>query len=299
MHPEEQMNANPSYSFDTLGALLAWGAQMLEEAKVESARLDAELLLGHSLLLSRAQLAAHLSRRLDALQIASFSSLLQRRKAREPLAYLVGQKEFYSLPFIVNPSVLIPRPDTETLVEEALVWANSRKRLRIFEVGTGSGCIAVTLAKHLPQASIVAADSCFKALQVAKKNIEFHQVGAQVETLLWDVFTPPSFSLKECDLMVSNPPYIPSTEIADLAPEIHYEPFEALNGGEDGLDYYRRIFEIAESQLAPKTGLILEIGSSQADAIQTLLSAYPSLEPLKIRKDLAGKDRVFLAQKKK
>jgi release factor glutamine methyltransferase len=215
------------------------------------------------------------------------------------VAYLLGHKEFFGLEFQVNPHVLIPRPETELLVETAIEWSIINNQLSIVngkftiaDVGTGSGCIAVALAKHLPKASLVAIDASPEALRLARLNAERHAV--QITFLSGDLLEPLA---EPVDLMVSNPPYVSQAELAAAMPEVSvYEPRLALDGGEDGLDVVRRLLSQAKEKLKPGGALLVEIGASQGQAMIKLAQTHFPGAVIQIKKDLAGLDRLLVVQ---
>src|SRR5258706_1378205 len=254
-------------------ALIA-GVHRLTAAGIVSARLDAELLLAHALEMSREQLVVDQGMSLESGQLASFESLLRRRLEREPIAYILGSQEFWSLDFQVCRDVLIPRPETEKLIEVILakIGTNaSAKPLRIADLGTGSGAIAITLATEVPAAELAATDISTAALAIAKDNAATHQIARRIEFCCGDLFEALSDPRERFDVIVSNPPYIESTVIPTLAPEVrHWEPRVALDGGMDGLDFYRRIAAEADKFLAPGGLLALEIGAGLGRSVSSL-----------------------------
>ncbi len=259
--------------------------QQLIEAGVDSPRLDAELLLAHSLGVSRATLRIHLD---DSIP-EGVDGLLERRLLREPLSYILGKKEFFGRDFAVGPGVLVPRPETEILVERALKWLAGKPGARILDVGTGSGCIAITLALEMPGSQVCAVDISADALQAARSN--GHALGANVEWLELDGF-PPGGTF---DLVVSNPPYIASAY--DLSPEVgQYEPSLALFGGEDGLDFYRRLATEAPNHLSPAGAMILEIGFDQGETVPRILEESGWVD-CTVTPDLSGLPRVVQASR--
>lgn len=267
------------------------------------ARRDAEFLLLHTLGMTRAQFFAGPDRLLTDVERASYDALISRRLAHEPVQYITGEQEFYGLGLRVSPAVLIPRPETEHLVEAVLAYFGSRTgdRLRIGDVGTGSGAIAIALAMHLPAAEIIATDISREALEVAGDNAERHGVENRirfVEVDLLDIpitgtlgFAPGQFF----DAVVSNPPYVGSAEAGELHPEVReYEPDTALFAGEAGLDIYRRLVPQAWEALKPGGLLAMEIGHGQRDALAELLNGW---RRLRFVEDLRGIPRVVLAQR--
>jgi release factor glutamine methyltransferase len=282
------------------GALL-WGAKALDQAGLENSRLDAEVLLRHTLDMEREQLYMNGDATISPGQEAKFRELVARRSRREPVAYITGHKEFWSLDFLVTPAVLIPRPETELLVEVALRYARQlaiESSVKVLDIGTGSGAISVCLAKELAAAQIVAVDISPVALAVARVNAERHGVADRIRFLPGDLFAPLKPPPKTFDLIVSNPPYIRSGELSMLAPEIHgWEPMIALDGGPDGLDTCRRIIEESHTYLTTGGSLVLEIGADMASDVAELFSRSSCYGPVSVYQDCAGKDRVIAAIK--
>jgi release factor glutamine methyltransferase len=264
----------------------------LKEANIESPQLDAEVLLAHSLGLSRGQLHAQISRQLDAENEETFKSLVDRRLQHEPVAYITGHKEFFALDLKVDRRVLIPRPETETLVEVALTVARQKNLSLLAEVGVGSGAVAIALAVNLPGAHIYAIDSSSEALAVAEENCRRHRVLDRVSLLCGDLLEP----LPEpIGLVVANLPYVSEEELRSLAPDIiQYEPLGALDGGADGLDHIRRLLQQARPRLTPPGIICLEIGATQATAVnESVREEFPDATVALVR-DLAGLDRVVV-----
>ena len=266
---------------------LAWASSALAGSS-PSARLDAELLLAHTLGWSRARVLAEGRVELDPAQQARFAALVARRAALEPVAYLVGQREFYGLVFEVTPAVLVPRPETELLVERALDQARSLPPdAQIADIGAGSGAIAVALAVHLPQARISAVDLSPEALAVAGRNAARHGVAGRVRLLQGDLLAPLDAPV---DLLVSNPPY---TVLAEIDEGVRrHEPHLALDGGLDGLGLYRRLLAAAPPLLRPGGVVLLEIGATQAEAVSALARMHFPHARVTVEQDLAGRDRV-------
>jgi len=282
-----------------------WGARVLEQHGCDSPRLDAELLLAHALGLSRARLLAQFDRVLSPAELARYRQLIERRRAHEPVAYIVGHQEFYGLDFYVDRRVLIPRPETELLVEKAIELAGkvgdsgygigvSSYPITLADVGTGSGAIAVSLAVHLPQATIYALDSSAEALEVAARNVRHHGVEGRVHLLRGDLLSP----LPEpVDIVVANLPYVSETELAELPPEIRcYEPLSALDGGPNGLRHIRRLLAQAREYLSPHGAVILEIGATQGKAVAELARQHFPTAEIEIAKDYGGLDRVVIVR---
>ena len=284
----------------TLRVAMIAAGRLLSAAGVENARLDAELLLRYVLGINQAEFYLRMDDVIEADAERRFWRLLQRRARREPLAYITGHKEFWSLEFKVTPDVLIPRPETELLVEAALERTRSmfKSGLKILDIGTGSGAIAVCLAKELREAQISAVDISNAALQVARANAERHGVADRIRFAQGDLFAPAAEERESFDLIVTNPPYIPSADLAELAPEIRaWEPIAALDGGADGLDIYRRIVNECRGYLAAEGHLLLEIGDVMAQAVGQMIANAGGFETGVLLRDYAGKDRVIATRK--
>jgi release factor glutamine methyltransferase len=283
----------------------ACGALLLEQAGIETAGLDAECLLAEALTWPRWRLLIEPRRRLGAEEFARYLRLLQRREEREPLAYLLGRREFWSLQIAVSPGVLIPRPETETLVETALaarreMAASPGARVdaqTIVELCTGSGAVAIALAHELPDVLMIATDKSWRALRVAHANAEAHGTAERIRFLRGDLWRALNgHALAPVDLIVANPPYVPSGVVDGLMPEVQWEPRSALDGGTDGLDILREIIIGAPPRLRTGGVLVLEIGSDQAAAVLRLLDETHAFAPGQVRQDLAGRDRVVMAR---
>jgi release factor glutamine methyltransferase len=266
----------------------------------EEARLEAEVLLRHVLGIDRAGFLIRRNEVMPNNAAARFSILLQRRLAREPLAYIIGHREFYGLDFLVDGRVLIPRPETEGLVERVMKAASRRRHAEspvghvsiIADVGTGCGCIAIALAVHLPDARLIATDASSDALDLARANARRHSVEQRITFVHGDLLDPlPS----RVDIIVANPPYVASAELAALPPEIsRYEPRAALDGGPDGLNVIRRLLAQAPSYLQPDGMVLLEIADGQGHAVTRLAQdAFPGA-CVTIEKDLAGLERYLI-----
>ena len=281
----------------TIQALLKWTAEFLRGKGIESARLESEGLLAHVLKCARIELIARSLEQPAEADRTAFRELIKRRVDGWPVAYLVGEKEFYLLKYEVSPAVLIPRPETETLVLEALRLLKPQREPAVLDLGTGSGCIAVSIAHQKKDAQVTAVDISPDALDVARRNVVRHGVAKRVAFLQGDLFGPlPAGS--EFHLIVSNPPYVTPGELAALAPDVRdHEPRLALDGGPDGLAFYRRIAGGLGTFLKPGGSLVVEIGATQEAAVRGLFEQQPELEVGPTLKDGAGLPRVVNVRK--
>ena len=270
----------------TLKQALGRAREILVANNIEESPLESELLLRHALKISRVQLYLDLDHELSPEQEATFWHLIERRLSHEPTAYIIGHREFYGLDFYVDPSVLIPRPESELLVEKAVKLAQNHPVSTIAEVGTSCGAIAISLALNLPQAKIYATDISAPALKVALLNCQKHGVVDRICLLAGDMLDP----LPEpVDLIVANLPYVKESEINVAG----FEPPVALSGGSDGLERIRQLCRQAGNKLRPEGYLLLEIGQGQETAVTTFLrSLFPSAE-IEVTPDLSGIDRVI------
>jgi release factor glutamine methyltransferase len=271
----------------TILKILTWTKGYLAQKGVENARLESEWLLCAALGLDRVGLYVNFDKPLTAAELADYRGMVTRRAKREPLQYILGSQEFMGLEFEVSAAVLIPRHDTEVLVEEAL--RRSPASARILDIGVGSGCIAVVLAKALPQADVMGVDKSPQALVLAQKNAVKHDVRLTLfEGSLFEPFPGQAF-----DLIVSNPPYIPTADLETLQPEVRdYEPCQALDGGPDGLDFYRLIIPAAPEYLAPGGWLLFEVGIAEAEPVAELFTLTGRFTELFTAKDANGIERV-------
>ncbi len=276
-------------TLDTVKDTLQWAIIQLR-AVTDRPRLEAELLLAHLLEERRVFLHAHPETALSPMQASIYARLVQRRAHDEPLPYLTGRVEFYGRDFAVTPDVLIPRPETELLVETALAWIKSHDVTRVVDVGTGSGCIAVTLAAEMPRLSIIATDISADALHVARRNAERQRVGDRLACVQADVLAP---LLGPFDLIVSNPPYVAGDEWDTLPASVRREPRLALLAGPQGLDAIRRLLNQARARLRPGGLLLVEIGETQGNAVRALARANFLQASVRILQDLAGKERLL------
>ena len=261
----------------------------------ERARQDAETLLLGVLERNRAWLLAHIDEELDRGVAIRYMVLIKLRYKGEPIQYLAGQSEFYGLPIRVSAGVLIPRPETEHLVDRAIMLAARFQAPRIVDVGTGSGCIAIALARHLPEAKITAIDLSSKALIRASESASLNQVSPRIRLLEGDLLAP--VAGERFEIIVSNPPYVPLTDRETLSVEVReYEPALALFAGDDGLEVYRRLIPAAFDALIPGGYVALEIGFGQSPVINTLL-ARSGFEEIEFVPDLQGIPRVACARR--
>jgi len=262
----------------------------------DTSYLDAQVLLAHTLEQPRSWVLAHPEATLSAEQAAQLEGRLARLQAGEPLPYVLGRWEFYALQFIVTPQTLIPRPETELLVDQALNWLRAHPaRQRVADVGTGSGCIAVALAYSLPALKVTATDISAGALSVARLNAQAHAVLERVRFVQADLFTPFEPGSSHFDLLCANLPYVPSATLRQL-PVFAREPELALDGGPQGLDWISRLLEQAGACLAEGGLILLEIEASQGQAALSLAQqAFPAAS-LTVLPDLAGRDRLLRIQ---
>ena len=279
---------------DAVAQIIADAAAALEQVGVDSARLDAEVLLAAACGIDRSVLYARCN---DAVPFdcgARFHAALTQRLARQPLAYIIGHKEFWSLDFLVTHDVLIPRPETELLVELAIAAAPRRgKKIRVCDVGTGSGCIAVVLALELPGAEVCAIDESPAALAVAAANARRHGVAARIQFVASDLLH--ALGAVRFDLIVSNPPYVASAALEHPQPELRWEPRRALDGGAVGLETIQRLLAAAPAHLVDGGLLVMEISADQATAATDLARAA-HLREVSVRSDYVGLPRVLLAR---
>lgn len=288
----------------TLHRLIKEAQARLLSAGVDAAEaaLDAELLARHVLGCDRARLLASWQEPPPASFGAPYERAIGRRAQREPVAYIVGVREFWNLELDVTPDVLVPRPETELIVEEALEYVRARARsrqgpdpIRIADVGTGSGCLAIALAVEVPGAHVTAIDTSVAALEITRRNARRHGVERRVATVACDLLrgVSPGF-----DLIVSNPPYIRRADLQTLPPEVsRYEPVAALDGGVDGLETIRRLLDQATTHLAPEGRLIFELGADQAVDVSRAIASHPELTIERIRQDLQGIPRTAVVRR--
>ena len=272
----------------TLKQVLSQAREMLVANNIEDASLESELLLRHTLNINRVQLYQDLDHELSPEQEPTFWNLIKRRLSHEPTAYIIGHREFYGLDFYVNPHVLIPRPESELLVEMALSLAQNHRVTTIADIGTGCGAIAINLALHSSQTKIYATDISASALKVALINCKKHGVVNRICLLQGDMLDP----LPEpVDLIVANLPYVKKAELLRTS-QAESEPLLALNGGPDGLQKIHRLCRQVENKLHPTGYLFLEIGQGQGRAITTLLHSLFPYAKIEVVPDLGGTERV-------
>lgn len=276
-----------------LGEYLNHAGEQLSSGPEASPRLEAEVLIRHSLAITREQFFAELQRQLTPPETVALDALVARRASGEPLAYITGYREFYSLDFTVNGHVLIPRQETELLVDLALEFADSLtdKDISIVDVGTGSGAIAIALAHHLPDARVYAVDVDENAIAVANANCLRNDLADRVELLQGDLMGPIQ---RPVDVIVSNPPYIPSEEILSLAVEVQREPRQALDGGPDGLDVFRRLLKQAPAKLKAGGIMLVELSPQQMEQAEQLAKAEFTSADVSHADDLLGLARVLI-----
>jgi release factor glutamine methyltransferase len=284
-----------------------WAATVLRSSGIDDAEIDAEVLLRFALECDRTRLYGRYREKLDTSQWERYQQLIERRAKREPVAYIVGAKEFMSLEFEVNRDVLIPRPETELLAEFAVRFLNENIRANlaatpmVTDIGTGSGCLAVTIAKTLPQAVVYASDVSEAALTVAERNARRHGVAERVHFRRGDVFE--AFENDDLHgkvhLIVSNPPYVSRSELGELQPEIRgFEPEIAYLGGDDGLSFHRKLVNGGAPFLTDSGVLAFEIGFGQAEEVRKMVASDGRYDLVDTLIDYAGIERVIVARVK-
>ncbi len=272
----------------TLKQALEQAREILASNDIEDASLESELLLRHTLKIDRVRLYLDLGRELIPKQEEAFWHLVARRRKGEPTAYITGHREFYGLDFHVAPGVLIPRPESELLVEKALDIAHHQPVTTVAEIGTGCGAIAISLARHLPEARIYATDISAPALKIARRNCRKHGVADNIRLLAGDMLDP----LPEpVDLIIANLPYVKASELPHTGP-VSFEPIVALDGGPAGLEKIRRLCRQASGKLAPRGCLLLEVGQGQAAAVTACLRGLFPSAAIAVTPDLSGIERV-------
>jgi release factor glutamine methyltransferase len=281
----------------TIAQAIAEGARALEDAIIDEPRRTASALLAHALSLDRAQLIIRSGEPIDEARYEKFNDFINRRAVGEPLQYITGHQEFYNLDFEVSRDVLIPRPETEFLIERVIALSQSVSAPIIIDVGTGSGCIAVTLAVNLPAASILATDISPSALDVARRNARHHKVDERIEFLEGDLLAPVGKLRGAIDILASNPPYVPTSDRESLQREVRdWEPEVALFGGEDGIDFYRRLLEEGREYIKAGGWMVCEIGYSQLEAISRMIDPRAWVVE-EVTRDLQGIPRTLTVRK--
>lgn len=284
----------------TILKTLQWTAGYFKRHGIDNPRIDAEILMAHVLACKRIDLYVNHDQPLHAGELERFKGLIQQRVHRMPVAYIIGTKEFWSLEFEVTPDVLIPRPETEGLVEAALKLHGTAESISVLELGTGSGIISIALAHERPHWRFWASDLSEKAIEIARINCRKHIPEDRIMFMVGNWFDGVEDHKGVFDLIVSNPPYIPNADLAGLDPDVrNYEPTHALDGGPDGLTDILHIISKAPDYLKPGGGLILEIGYDQGPAVQSLADQAGVFDDIVIEKDYSGHDRVarFRVQK--
>jgi release factor glutamine methyltransferase len=283
----------------TIQKLLNWTTDHFTEKGIDPPRLSAELLLSHVLQMKRIELYTQFDKPVPKEHLDQLHNLVERAGRHEPIRYLIGKTEFYSLEFEVGPDCMIPRPETELLVERAIEFLRRRPgRQLICDLCTGCGCITIAIAKNFPNADIIATDICDAALGIAAKNVEKHNLHDQVKLLCGDLFDPliPQLDVAKFDLVVCNPPYVSAAEFESLEPNVKaYGPRIALYAGEDGLDVYRRIIDKIDPFLKSDAALMLEIGYAQGHPVRELLQQTECFNKITIEKDFHNNDRIVTA----
>lgn len=282
----------------TILKVIQWTSHYFAGKGIDQPRANAEVLLAHLLRMDRLQLYLHYDKPLSPQELAGYREMIRRRASREPTQYITGTQEFWSLDLEVTPSVLIPRPETELLVEKTLEILGNRAG-RVLDLGTGSGAIAIALAHENPFLSIVASDHSPQALEVARRNAIRHGVDERISFLAMDLFSALACGREPFDCIISNPPYVGEEEFPALAPEVrHYEPGPALlGGGSKGTDTICRILVEAPRFMKPGGFILLEIGHGQAELLEREISENPAFEEHHFLRDYSGILRILQARK--
>jgi release factor glutamine methyltransferase len=285
----------------TIQKLLNWVTKYLTGKGIDAPRLSAELLLSHVLSLKRIELYTKFDKIVSEEQLNKLHNLVERAGKHEPIAYLAGKTEFYSLELDITSDCMIPRPETELLVERAIEFLRTRSgKQSVCDLCTGSGCIAAAIAKNFSDCRIIAADISDAVLSVAAENIEKHGLKERVKLLCGDLFDPimPHLDAGGFDLIVCNPPYVSAAEVEKLNKNVKdYEPRVALFAGDDGLDIYRRIIAKVRQFLKPDAALMLEVGYNQAQPVRELLEKAGYFGEITFEKDFRGIDRLAIAKR--
>jgi len=283
----------------TIKSVLSWTQNYFEQKSVENPRLSAELLMADTLKLKRIELYLQFERPLEKKELQSFKQRILRRVKHEPVAYITGSKDFWDSSFEVSPHVLIPRPDTETLIETAIEHIDSKNTIiKILELGVGSGAIIISLAKQFSQHVYFATDRSFPAICTAQKNSKRILKTNNVTFILCDWFY--GFSTKhQFNLILSNPPYIPTQDLKTLQPDIvNFEPSIALDGGENGLNHIHKLIQHAADYLTDDGLLMIEIGFDQSQTVKNFATSTEKYKNIQSIKDYAGHERVVIMNKK-
>lgn len=283
----------------TIRSLISWTTQYFSDKGCQSPRLDAEILLAHTLKCQRIDLYLNPDKPVQATERELFREYVKRRAAREPVAYIIGSKEFWSLEFLVDENVLIPRPETEELLGVVIERLSDIPNPLILDLGTGSGCISVVLARELSSAMIIAVDTSPKAINIARRNAENHSVSDRITFVHSHWFDAMSGTITENSLtaIVSNPPYISRDQYETLQPEIvSYEPEIALVGGDDGLDAYRSIVGQSHRWLTRNGWVFFEIGDEQNSKVENILAEH-HFKSIESMKDASGRYRIVMGKR--
>ena len=274
--------------------ILERGSGTLKANKIKNPNLDSELILSKVLNKTREQILINFNYFINQKQLQKFNNYLSRRKKNEPIAYILGFKHFWKYKFLINNSVLIPRPDTEIVIEESLKFIKYNKSKKILDIGTGSGCIVISLLKERPKCAATALDISKKAIKVAKTNAKLHHLGNKIEFINIDI---DKYTSNKYDLILSNPPYIENVSLNRLDDDVKfYEPKLALSGGFDGYREIKKVIKKSKNLLKVNGKLIIEIGDKQKSQSVMLLRKN-GFYVNKIRKDLAGRDRCIVSTK--
>lgn len=280
----------------TVKRILEWTSSHLEKNGSDSPRLDAEILLAHSRSCERIELYTRFNEVVTDAERTVMRELVNRRAAREPVAYLVGYREFFSMKFDVTRDVLIPRPDTETLVMEGLERGRRLRQPRVLDLCTGSGCIAIAFAANHLGAMLVATDNSAAALAMARSNAEKHGLSDRIEFREGDLFDAVGAEEEKFDLILSNPPYVCDHEVKELDEDVvKYEPHQALFAGEEGLDFIRPLIKSAPRYLNENGSLLIEMDPSQIETAAEWVRSATDFKQVRAIKDLAGRSRVLMA----
>ncbi|MGD9305446.1 MAG: peptide chain release factor N(5)-glutamine methyltransferase [Desulfobacterales bacterium] len=297
-----QNQRKPNHPEWKIVKLIQWAAAYFKTHGIDSPRSTAEILLAHVLHTKRIDLYLNYDQPLTDDELQHFKVLLKRRIKREPVAYIVGTKGFWSIDVLVSSDVLIPRPETECLVERAIAALSddsSSRTKRILELGTGSGAVIVSLAAHYPMHSYFASEISYAAIQIAYRNARRHQLENKIHFFSGDWLAPLRLDNYFFDLILSNPPYIKTEAVAKLQPEIvAFEPIIALDGGSDGLDSIKQIVQAAHQYLKPGGTLMLEIAHDQKEGIHRIMTQCGHYDSFVCRKDYSGDDRIVEMRKK-